>query len=159
MVSMKEQAIAYAHDNLARTLSEPSSSQTLTLIEGGLAEDRLRASSCEHVTTTPHDRARAERLSNHGLSLRCCFVAFAFFAALFMMWLASTSIADAALSSKTAAIRESTTFVRSGDGLLSIAAEHPVEGLTTEQTAQWIEERNGLEGITLQPGQQLIVPR
>lgn len=159
MVSMKEQAVAYAHDNLARTLSEPSSSQTLTLIEGGLAEGCKRASSSEHVTTTPLDRARAERLSNHGPSLRCCFAAFAFFAALFMMWLATTSIADAALSSKTAAIRESTTFVRPGDGLLSIATEHPVEGLTTEQTAQWIEERNGLEGITLQPGQQLIVPR
>lgn len=159
MVSMKEQAVAYAHDNLARTLSEPSSSRTLTLIEGGLAEDRMRTSSCEHVTTSLLDRARAERLSSHGLSLRCCFAAFAFFAALFMMWLASTSIADAALSSKTAAIREATTFVRPGDGLLSIAAEHPVEGLTTEQTAQWIEERNDLEGITLQPGQQLIVPR
>ena len=159
MVGTKDQTVAYTQDNLARTLSGLSSNQHLTLIEGGLAEDRMRASSCEHVTATPLDRARAERLSNHGLSLRCCFAAFAFFAALFMMWLASTSIADAALSSKTAAIHESTTFVRPGDGLLSIAAEHPVEGLTTEQTAQWIEERNDLEGITLQPGQQLIVPR
>lgn len=42
--------------------------------------------------------------------------------------------------------------------LWEIAAEHPVEGLSTAETVDVIREENGLSSSTLHAGQTLVVP-
>jgi Tfp pilus assembly protein FimV len=48
--------------------------------------------------------------------------------------------------------------VESGQTLWSLAAEHPVEGSTTEQTAEAIARLNGLKGGRLVAGTSVRVP-
>ena len=48
--------------------------------------------------------------------------------------------------------------VRPGDTLWALAARFPVEGRTTEQTADLLIRINGLDGSTIIAGQTLEVP-
>ncbi len=48
--------------------------------------------------------------------------------------------------------------VSQGDTLWSIAAEHPIEGMTTQQCVRWISSTNDLDGCVLVPGQAIEVP-
>ena len=52
----------------------------------------------------------------------------------------------------------SRVFVESGQTLWAIAAEHPVAGQTTEQTAEMIAEINGVRGARLIAGATMAVP-
>jgi len=51
-----------------------------------------------------------------------------------------------------------TVQVSAGETLWSIAAAHPISGLTTAQTAESIARDNGLSGAVLSTGQTLVVP-
>lgn len=48
--------------------------------------------------------------------------------------------------------------VEDGDSLWSIASEHPVEGLTTQEAVDAIMRWNELDAAGLHPGQTLLVP-
>lgn len=48
--------------------------------------------------------------------------------------------------------------VRSGDTLWTLAAAHPVEGLSTAEVADLIAEVNGRESAMLRPGETIMVP-
>lgn len=48
--------------------------------------------------------------------------------------------------------------VESGDSLWALALEHPMQGLSTAQTADLIAEVNHLPSSTLRPGDMLTVP-
>lgn len=50
------------------------------------------------------------------------------------------------------------TTVEPAGSLWQLAAAHPVEGLTTAETADLIAEENGLESAILRPGQVVRVP-
>ena len=52
----------------------------------------------------------------------------------------------------------SPVFVESGQTLWSIAAQHPVLGQTTEQTADMISEINGVRGGRVIAGDTIVVP-
>lgn len=51
-----------------------------------------------------------------------------------------------------------TISVTSGDSLWTLAEEHSVEGMTTQETTELIRMWNDLESSTLQPGTELLVP-
>lgn len=51
-----------------------------------------------------------------------------------------------------------TVQVQAGETLWSIAASHPITGLTTAQAAQSISRSNRLATSTLRAGQTLLVP-
>ena len=48
--------------------------------------------------------------------------------------------------------------VEEGDTLWSMAEDHPIDGLTTQQCVRWVIDRNGLDGAVLTPGQVLELP-
>lgn len=48
--------------------------------------------------------------------------------------------------------------VAQGDTLWSIAASHPIEGMSTQQCVRWISIVNELDGSVLIPGQAIEVP-
>jgi len=50
------------------------------------------------------------------------------------------------------------TTVEPAGSLWTLAAAHPVEGLSTAETATLIAEENGLESAILRPGQIVRVP-
>jgi hypothetical protein len=45
-----------------------------------------------------------------------------------------------------------------GDTLWTLAKEHPIRGLTTEQVADTIADANGIQGGTVVAGSSLLVP-
>jgi len=48
--------------------------------------------------------------------------------------------------------------VRSGETVWSLAAAHPVPGLTTAEVADLLVRTNGLEGRTVTPGETVLIP-
>lgn len=48
--------------------------------------------------------------------------------------------------------------VEEGDTLWSMAEDHPIDGLTTQQCVRWVIDRNGLDDAVLTPGQVLELP-
>lgn len=48
--------------------------------------------------------------------------------------------------------------VRLGDSIWSISEEHPVDGLSTQDVEDLIQEQNGLQRLSVQPGVTLLVP-
>lgn len=61
-------------------------------------------------------------------------------------------------SSRPKAVRTSTIRVSAGQSLWTIAAEHPIAGLTTQQTVDAIRRSNHLSGSTIAEGVVLRVP-
>ena len=51
-----------------------------------------------------------------------------------------------------------TLKVRAGDSLWTLAATHPIDGLTTRQVSELLVEANDLEGPLVIPGQTILVP-
>lgn len=64
-------------------------------------------------------------------------------------------------SSRRAQIVDSISYervtVRPGDSLWSLAREHSVEGISTEDLVSIMKARNGVSDSLLQPGQSLLV--
>lgn len=48
--------------------------------------------------------------------------------------------------------------VRPGESVWSISEDHPVDGLSTQDIEDLIQEQNGLQRLSLQPGDTLLVP-
>ena len=48
--------------------------------------------------------------------------------------------------------------VRAGDSLWTVAAQHPVEGMSTAQLVDLLANANGLHGRGVRPGQTIVVP-
>lgn len=67
-----------------------------------------------------------------------------------LLWLAGTAV--------PANVPTRPVRVEAGDSLWSIASVHPVEGLTTEQTVEFIRQTNAIDGSALHAGQLLHVP-
>lgn len=57
-----------------------------------------------------------------------------------------------------ATVETTSVAVSAGDSLWSIAAEHGVDGLSTQDVVEVIRELNEFEQGTLQPGMELVVP-
>lgn len=77
----------------------------------------------------------------------------AMLAAMFLVAAGSRSAFENALDSTPTQYVE----VFEGDSLWTLAEEHPVSGLTTQETTELIRAWNDLDHATLQPGMELLV--
>lgn len=50
------------------------------------------------------------------------------------------------------------TTIREGDSLWSLAESHPIEGLSTQETAEIIEAHNAFNSVVLMAGDTVLVP-
>ena len=87
-------------------------------------------------------------------AIACAALAIAGIAFSFMQ---SSAHASAVRSAYDSVTLEQVT-VHQGDSLLSIASEHSVDGISSDELVALIEEENGLDNATITPGQHLLVP-
>ena len=81
--------------------------------------------------------------------------------ALTLFFVLATSIFSArhaAYAESVSNVTYETVRVQSGDSLWSLAQEHPIEGLSTQETSDMIRNVNHLEHGSLDAGVHLIVP-
>ena len=85
--------------------------------------------------------------------------------AVFLMFVVFVAVGSSAMGAQDVALQDAIASadrmevrVQPGDSLWSLAQEHAVDGLTSEQTSDLIASWNGLDGAMLQPGDTLLVP-
>lgn len=81
--------------------------------------------------------------------------------ALTLFFVLATSIFSArhaAYAESASNVTYETVRVQSGDSLWSLAQEHPIEGLSTQETSDMIRNVNNLEHSSLDAGAHLKVP-
>lgn len=81
--------------------------------------------------------------------------------ALTLFFVLATSIFSArhaAYAESASNVTYETVRVQSGDSLWSLAQEHPIEGLSTQETSDMIRSVNHLEHGSLDAGEHLKVP-
>ncbi len=100
------------------------------------------------LTRTADSRRRRTRSISGGLELLALIV----IAGLLVLGAVVTSPRSAPTPSLTA------LKVTVGDSLWTLAATHPVDGLTTAQVSDLLVEANHLEGPLVSPGQTIMVP-
>jgi len=103
-----------------------------------------------HAATTSFRRARSVSRGRHLSPLE--------WALLGVLALALVAAAASSTGSGTRSLATSNVRVHVGDTPWSIAQTHPVDGLTTAQTADLIVEMNGIDGSYLVAGDAILVP-
>lgn len=137
--------------NLALKLETPAE-RAFTVVQGG-------RSRFQPVAAMP-DRAQHTVVAAAPVALKAStIVAFAVAFTLFFV-LATTvfSARHAAYADSASNVTYETVRVHTGDSLWSLAEEHPVEGLTTQETSDMIRSANHLERGSLDAGAVLKVP-
>ena len=123
----------------------------------GCRDDRSR----ERVLAKPSRRPVPDRMVAPRRSLSpavASLLIVALVVSVFVIGFASVLGRAQAHSDAIAGIRTETIEVVSGDSLWNIAAEHSVEGLTTQETVDFIRDANDLEVSMLSAGMELDVP-
>ena len=119
-------------------------SRSLVLIEGGLSRRRATQGS-RRAGLTP---AQGVRLLACGLAVVLAVVL-------------CSALSDALRSGRALAALDAlpteSVVVSSGDTLWSIA-ERSCDDLPVRDVVSWIQERNGIDGGLVVPGQRLVVP-
>ena len=137
--------------NLALKLETPAE-PTFTVVKGG-------RSRFQPVAAMPN-RAQHTVVAPAPVALKAStIVAFAVAFTLFFV-LATTvfTARHAAYADSVSTVTYETVRVHTGDSLWSLAEEHPVEGLTTQETSDMIRSVNHLERGSLDAGAVLKVP-
>lgn len=137
--------------NLALKLETPAE-PTFTVVKGG-------RSRFQPVAAMP-DRAQHTVVAAAPVALKAStIVVFAVAFTLFFV-LATTvfTARHAAYADSASNVTYETVRVHTGDSLWSLAEEHPVEGLTTQETSDMIRSVNHLERGSLNAGAVLKVP-
>ena len=137
--------------NLALKLETPAE-PTFTVVKGG-------RSRFQPVAAMP-DCAQHTVVAAAPVALKAStIVAFAVAFTLFFV-LATTvfTARHAAYADSASNVTYETVRVHTGDSLWSLAEEHPVEGLTTQETSDMIRSANHLERGSLDAGAVLKVP-
>lgn len=63
-----------------------------------------------------------------------------------------------AVNDKLTHTAHTTIYVQPGETLWSIASEHPVKGVSTQELVQYISGENGISNSALMPGDKIVVP-
>lgn len=137
--------------NLALKLETPAE-PTFTVVKGG-------RSRFQPVAAMPN-RAQHTVVAAAPFSLKAStIVAFAVAVTLFFVFATTVFTSrHAAYADSVSNVTYETVRVHTGDSLWSLAEEHPVEGLTTQETSDMIRSVNHLERGSLNAGAVLKVP-
>ena len=137
--------------NLALKLDTPVS-PALTVVKGG-------RSNFQAVTTKPvryqHVAAASAPVALKASTVVAVAVAFTLF---FVLAMSVFSARHAAYADSVANVSYETVRVQSGDSLWSLAQEHPIDGLSTQETSDIIRSVNHLDCGSLDAGAVLKVP-
>ncbi len=137
--------------NLALKLEAPAA-PTFTVVKGGRSgfqtlPGKPVRSQCVATTSAP-------------VALKVSTIV-ALAVALTLFFVLATSIFSArhaAYAESASNVTYETVRVQSGDSLWSLAQEHPIEGLSTQETSDMIRNVNHLEHGSLDAGAHLKVP-
>lgn len=137
--------------NLALKLEAPAA-PAFTVVKGGRSG----------FQTLPGKPSRSQRVTTASApaALKASTIA-ALAVALTLFFVLATSIFSArhaAYAESVSNVTYETVRVQSGDSLWSLAQEHPIEGLSTQETSEMIRSVNHLEHGSLDAGAHLIVP-
>lgn len=137
--------------NLALKLETPTS-PAFTVVKGGRSG----------FQTLPGKPARSQRVATTSApaALKVSTIV-ALAVALTLFFVLATSIFSArhaAYAESVSNVTYETVRVQSGDSLWSLAQEHPIEGLSTQETSDMIRDVNHLEHGSLDAGAHLEVP-
>lgn len=137
--------------NLALKLETPSA-PAFTVVKGGRSS----------FQTLPGKPARSQWVAKTSTpaALRVSTIV-ALAVALAIFFVLATSIFNArhaAYAESVSNVTYETVRVQSGDSLWSLAQEHPIEGLSTQETSDMIRDVNHLEHGSLDAGAHLKVP-
>ena len=137
--------------NLALKL-DTSVSPTFTVVKGG-------RSNFQAVTTKPvrnqHAVATSAPVALKASTVVAVAVAFTLF---FVLAMSVFSARHAAYADSVANVTYESVRVQSGDSLWSLAQEHSIDGLSTQETSDMIRSVNHLERGSLDAGAVLKVP-
>lgn len=137
--------------NLALKLETPEA-PAFTVVKGG-------RSSFQTLPGKPAHSQRVAKTSAPAALKVSTIVALA--VALTLFFVLATSIFSArhaAYAESVSNVTYETVRVQSGDSLWSLAQEHPIEGLSTQETSDIIRDVNHLEHGSLDAGAHLKVP-
>lgn len=137
--------------NLALKLETPAE-PVFTVVKGGRSG----------FQTLPSKPSRSQRVATASASVALkasTIVALAVALTLFFVLAASIFNArHAAYAESVSNVTYETVRVQPGDSLWSLAQEHPIEGLSTQETSDMIRNVNHLERGSLDAGAHLKVP-
>ena len=137
--------------NLALKLETPAAS-AFTVVKGG-------RSSFQTLPGKPAHSQRVAKTSAPAALKVSTIVALAVALTLFFVLATSIFIArHAAYAESVSNVTSESVRVQSGDSLWSLAQEHPIEGLSTQETSDMIRVVNHLEHGSLDAGAHLKVP-
>ena len=137
--------------NLALKLETPAA-PAFTVVKGG-------RSSFQTLPGKPAHSQRVAKTSAPAALKVSTIVALA--VALTLFFVLATSIfcaRHAAYAESVSNVTYETVRVQSGDSLWSLAQEHPIEGLSTQETSDMIRDVNHLEHGSLDASAHLKVP-
>lgn len=109
------------------------------------------ATTNTHFADRPHPAKRASRTTSRQ-------VAWAEIVALALITAALIAALVVTSGRAHAKVPSERTRVEAGQTLWTLASEHPVSGLTTEQTAELIASVNHIEGGGVTAGQSVLIP-
>ena len=137
--------------NLALKLETPAA-PAFTVVKGGRSGFRAQPtkparSQCVSVASAP--------VALKASTVIAVAVAFTLF---FVLATSVFSARHAAYAESVSNVTYETVRVQSGDSLWSLAQEHPIEGLSTQETSDMIRSVNHLEHGSLNAGAHLKVP-
>ena len=137
--------------NLALKLEAPAA-PAFTVVKGG-------RSGFQPVAPKPNHTQHAAVTSSPAALKASTVVAIAVAFTLFFV-LATTvfTVRHAVYADSVANVTYETVRVHAGDSLWSLAEEHPVDGLSTQETSDMIRSVNHLEHGSLDAGAHLKVP-
>lgn len=137
--------------NLALKLETPAA-PAFTVVKGG-------RSGFQAQPTKPA-RSQCVSVASAPVALKASTVV-AVAVALTLFFVLATSVFSArhaAYAESVSNVTYETVRVQSGDSLWSLAQEHPIEGLSTQETSDMIRSVNHLEHGSLDAGAHLKVP-
>ena len=118
------------------------------VVEGSLGRARSERQVCHRPETHTSRLARICAVAGVAVMFLIVFVAGVS---------AFSSRADL-VSQAASEVSWTETSVREGDSLWSLAESHPIEGLSTQETADIIESYNSFDSVVLIAGDTILVP-
>lgn len=137
--------------NLALKLEAPAA-PAFTVVKGGRSGFQAVAPKPNRAQ---HAAAASAPVALKASTIVAVAVAFTLF---FVLAMTVFTARHAAYADSVANVTYETMRVQAGDSLWSLAEEHPVEGLSTQETSDMIRSVNHLEHGSLNAGAHLKVP-
>lgn len=137
--------------NLALKLEAPVS-PAFTVVKGGHSGFQAVATKSDPNQRSAHVSAPVALKASTIVAVAVAFTLF------FVLATSVFSARRAAFADSVANVTYETVRVQSGDSLWSLAQEHPIDGLSTQETSDMIRSVNHLERGSLDAGAVLKVP-